>query len=184
VLPSPASDVAVAVLGQTAYVVGGYDGVHPLDTILAWRPGAPARVVAHLPTGLRYAAVGAAGGKLIVAGGTAGEGQALTDAIFRFDPATGSLTRIGRLPFALTHASAASLDGEVLIVGGRRALSGAQSDTILAVDPTTGRVRSAGRLPAPLSDAAVSTSAGRIIVAGGESPAGAERAIIALNPAQ
>jgi Kelch motif len=59
-LPSNASDVAAAALGGTAYVVGGYDGAKPLDTILAWSPsGGSARVVARLPQGLRYAAVAA-----------------------------------------------------------------------------------------------------------------------------
>src|SRR5256885_6280646 len=38
-LPRPASDVSAAVVGNTAYVVGGYDGAQPLDTIVAWRPG-------------------------------------------------------------------------------------------------------------------------------------------------
>ena len=46
----------------TAYVVGGYDGAEALDTILAWRPGSPARTVAHLPVSLRYAAVAATAG--------------------------------------------------------------------------------------------------------------------------
>ena len=34
----------------TAYVIGGYTGSQWLDTIVAWRPGAAARVVAHLPS--------------------------------------------------------------------------------------------------------------------------------------
>jgi N-acetylneuraminic acid mutarotase len=181
-LPSDASDVAVATLGKTAYVVGGYDGVRPLDTILAWRPGARPRVVAHLPTGLRYAAVAPAGGRLIIAGGTAGPSEALSDAVYGFDPASGALTRIGHLPVALTHASAAALDGQVLIVGGRRALSGDQTSEILAIDPATGRVRVAGRLPAPLSDAAVAVNGDRVIVAGGEAPTGVQRNVIALIP--
>ena len=179
-LPTNASDVAVTSLGGTAYVVGGYDGVHPLDTILAWRPGAAPRVVGHLPVGTRYAVVAPAGDKLIIAGGSTGDAETLSDAIFSFDPAAGALTRIGQLPVPLTHASAAALDGEVLVVGGRRALDGAQTDAILAIDPTTGHVRVAGRLPNPLSDAAVATSGSRIVVAGGESPAGVQRAIIAL----
>jgi N-acetylneuraminic acid mutarotase len=181
-LPTDASDVAVGTLAGTAYVVGGYDGVHPLDTILAWRPGGAPRTVAHLPAGLRYAAVAPAGNRLIIAGGTEGASETLSDAILSFDPSTGTVRRIGRLPAPLTHASAATLDGQVLVVGGRRALNGAQSDAILTVDPVTGRVHTAGRLPAPLSDAAVATSGGRIIVAGGQSPDGAQRAIIALVP--
>jgi hypothetical protein len=50
-------------MGGTAYVVGGYTGSRWLDTIVAWRPGLPARVVAHLPFPLRYAAVATEGGR-------------------------------------------------------------------------------------------------------------------------
>ena len=69
-LPSRSSDQAAAVIHGTAYVVGGYTGTHWLNTIVAWRPGVPARVVARLPFALRYAAVTAAAGKLVVAGGS------------------------------------------------------------------------------------------------------------------
>lgn len=138
-LPTPASDVAVASLSGTAYVVGGYDGTNWLDTILAWRPGSSPRVVAHLPFGLRYAAIAPDGGNLIVAGGTTPSG--LSDAILSFNPATGRVRRIGRLPIALTHASAAQVDGRVLVIGGRRQLAGDQTSLILAVDPDSGITR-------------------------------------------
>jgi N-acetylneuraminic acid mutarotase len=83
-LLAPASDVAVAAIGRTAYVVGGYDGSRWLDTILAWNPGSAPRVVAHLPVGLRYAAVAAVEGRLIIAGGTTPNG--LSNAILSLIP--------------------------------------------------------------------------------------------------
>jgi N-acetylneuraminic acid mutarotase len=183
-LPSAASDVAVATLGGTAYVVGGYDGVHPLDTILAWRPGAPPRVAGHLPLGLRYAAVAAIGGRLVIAGGTTAGG--VSNAIFSFTPASGAgegaVRQIGTLPNTLTHASATELGGRIYIVGGREQASGAQTAAILEVDPTTGRVTRVGGLPQPLSDAAIAADAGRIVVAGGESAQGTQASVFALTP--
>jgi outer membrane protein assembly factor BamB len=170
-LPSPASDVAVAVLGETAYVVGGFDGTHALDTILAWRPGAPARVVGHLPFGLRYAAVAPFEGRLVIAGGST-EKYGVSNSILSFDPATGQVGQVGTLPVPLTHASAASVGGRVYVIGGREQLQGAQSSAIVAIDPATGAARIAGRLPRPLSDAAVLASGGRILVAGGEAGGG------------
>ena len=65
-------------------MVGGYDGAEALDTILAWRPGSPARTVARLPLSLRYAAVAATAGGLVIAGGT--HGEAAQREILRFDP--------------------------------------------------------------------------------------------------
>ena len=180
VLPSAASDVAVAAIGNTAYVVGGYDGVHPLDTILAWRPGSSPQTVAHLPFGVRYAAVAAVGGRLIIAGGTTEGG--VSDQIFSFDPASGSLTRIGRLPVGLTHASAAQNGGRVYLVGGREQISGGQSAAILAIDPANGSVSRAGSLPEPLSDAAVVALGERLLVLGGEAPSGTRSTVLALTP--
>ncbi len=180
-LPSDASDVAVTPIANTAYIVGGYTGAEPLDTVIAWTPGSPARVVGRLPTGLRYAAVAAVGRSLIIAGGT--EPQAISDEILSFDTATGALKRLGTLPYPLTHASAASLDGRVLIVGGKHQLTGGQTGAILAIDPATGAVTRVGQLPQPLSDAAVAQVGGRVLVAGGDNGSGPQRGVIALTAA-
>jgi hypothetical protein len=168
-LPRPASDVAAATIGETGYVVGGYDGTVALDTIVAWRPGQPVgRVAGHLPHGLRYAAVAAAGGRLIVAGGTVG--VAASRDVLAFDGR--SVRRIGRLPAPLTHAAAATLHGRMYVFGGRGAALGSQRRAILAIDPASGRVRSAGRLPVALSDMGAATVGDRVLLVGGRDRAG------------
>ena len=106
-LPRGQSDVAVTASGGTAYVIGGFDGTNWLDTILAWRPGSSPRVVGRLPVGLRYAAVTAVGGQILIIGGSTP--TAASTAIYRFDPATGRVRRIGRLPQPTTHATAATV---------------------------------------------------------------------------
>ena len=175
-LPRPASDVAVAGDGTTAYVVGGYDGTSSLDTILSYRPGAPPRVAGHLPVALRYAAVAFAGGELIIAGGSTPNGNA-SDAVWQFDPGTGRVVQIARLPRPLTHAGAAVLDGFVYLVGGRGASSDSQTTAIWAVSPRTGRLRAAGRLPSPLSDPAVIGLGSGILVVGGRTAAGTQSGV-------
>jgi hypothetical protein len=168
-LPRAVSDVAAATIGHTAYVVGGYDGSMAVDTIVAWRPGQPVgRVAGHLPHGLRYAAVAAAGGRLIVAGGTV-NASASRD-VLAFDG--GSVRRIGTLPAPLTHAAAAVLHGRVYLFGGRGAGLGTQRRAILAIDPASGRVRAAGRLPVALSDLGAATAGGRVLLIGGRDSGG------------
>ena len=161
-------------------MVGGYDGSQALDTILAWRPGGPARTVAKLPLALRYAAVAAVGGQLVIAGGS--HGEAAEREILRFDPASGQVTQIGRLPSPLTHASAVTLKGQVYLFGGRGASTSSQTDAILAIDPSTGRVARAGRLPLALSDAAAAVVGGRVVIAGGRSVSGTQSSIYSLAP--
>lgn len=169
-LPVAASDVTATTVKGTAYVVGGFDGSAPLDTIVAWRPGRPARVVAHLPRPLRYAAVAAVGGRVLIAGGTSG--VTARREVLSFDPGTGTVKTIGRLPGPLTHAAGAALRGRLVLVGGRGDSLTSQTDRILAVDPVTGAAREAGRLPHRLSDAGAATLASRVLVAGGRDERG------------
>jgi hypothetical protein len=176
VLPRAQSDVAVARLDTTAYVVGGYDGTNWLNTILAWHPGSAVRVAGRLPVGLRYSAVAAADGRLLIIGGSTP--SRASDAIYSFDPATGSVRRIGRLPRPITHGSAATLGSTVYLVGGRGDLLDAQTATVWAIDPQSGAVRVAGRLPRALSDAGVLTVDNAVVVAGGLDAAGGTLATV------
>ncbi len=160
-LPTPLSDLAAVTVGSTAYIVGGYTGAVFSDRIVAFA-GGHARTVGRLPTGLRYAAVAALGGKVVIAGGRTTSGPSA--AVYRFDPATGAVTRIGRLPAAVMHASAGVLGGTMYVVGGIGA-SGATA-AVVAVS-AAGRARVAARLPHPLSDAGVVTQPGRLLVVGG-----------------
>jgi YVTN family beta-propeller protein len=172
-LPAPSSDHAAAVLAGEAYIFGGYTGTIWLNTIVGWRPGKSARVVARLPTPLRYAAVTAARGRIIVAGGSLPNGDA-SRAVYVFDPRKQELHRVGNLPAPTTHAGAAALGNRVFVIGGRSARPDTPTSRIVAIDPESGRIRVAGRLPRPVSDAAVITSGRNILVAGGR-----ERATVA-----
>jgi len=170
-LPAPSSDQAAARVGNTAYVVGGFTGSRWLDTIVAWRPGAPARVVAHLPVPLRYSAVASAAGRVVIAGGSTPAGTA-SRAVFAYAPGTRRLVRLGELPAPTTHAAAAAVDGRVYVIGGRGALVGSATARILAVDPIRRRIVAAGTLPQPLSDlAAVSLDRDRVLAVGGRGAA-------------
>ncbi len=168
-LPTPASDVASATIAETVYIVGGYTGVTPLHTILAWRPGGQLHAVGLLPKPLRYAAVAAVGGALVIAGGTSGE-SASRD-IYRFDPSTAKLTKIGLLPQPLTHAAAAAVNGAAFVFGGRGPSPTSQTRAILAISPN-GKVTHAGLLPIGLSDLAAVPLEGHIVVAGGRDQSG------------
>jgi YVTN family beta-propeller protein len=179
-LPAPSSDQAGAAIGRTAYIVGGYTGSRWLDSIVAWRPGGRARVVAHLPHALRYAAVAAAAGRLVIAGGSLETGSA-SDAVYAYTPASGRIVRIGRLPAPTTHAAAASIGGAVFVIGGRGAGVGTPTARVVAVDS---HVHVVGTLDRPLSDlAAVSTPKG-ILLAGGRSGTGTVSTLTSLEPAR
>lgn len=168
-LPTPGSDVASVAVGGTVYVVGGYTGQTPLRTILAWRPGESARTVARLPKPLRYAGVAAVGGQVLIAGGTSGE--AASRDIYRFDPTTRRLARIGLLPSPLTHTAAASVGARAYVFGGRSAAADGQTRRILEIQPN-GSVREVGLLPRALSDMAAVALGEKVVLAGGRDSRG------------
>jgi DNA-binding beta-propeller fold protein YncE len=177
-LPAPSSDQAGAAIGRTAYIVGGYTGARWLDTIVAWTPGGRARVVAHLPHAVRYAAVAAAGSRLVIAGGSLETGSA-SDAVYAYTPGTSHVVRVGRLPAPTTHAAAAAIGNAVIVAGGRGASVGTPTSDLVAVDS---RVHVVGRLARPLSDlAAVSTPKG-ILLAGGRDTNGTVPSLTLLEP--
>jgi YVTN family beta-propeller protein len=180
-LPAPSSDQAAATIGRTAYIVGGYTGTRWLDTIVAYRPGTAPRVVAHLPTPVRYAAVTAAAGRLIVAGGSLPSGDA-SAAVYAWTPGSPRARLIGRLPAPTTHAAAVGLRGIAYVVGGRGAALDSPTDRIVAVDPQAGRIRIVGRLPRPTSDASTAVTANRILVFGGRSGGATTDQIVSLTP--
>ncbi len=178
-LPLPSSDQTAATIGGTAYVVGGYTGTRWLDTIVAFTPRGGTHVVAHLPTAVRYAAVTAARGRLIVAGGSLPNGTA-SRAIYSWAPGQARAQLLGRLPAATTHAGAASLGDVAYVIGGRGDAVGTPTDRIVAVDVRTSRIRLAGRLPEPTSDAPAAVLGDRILVLGGRTVAGTTDAIVSL----
>jgi N-acetylneuraminic acid mutarotase len=169
-LPAAGSDVSAATIGTTVYVVGGYTGTQPLDTIVAWTGTGTGRVVAHIPHPVRYAAVTAAAGKLIIAGGTSGA-TATTD-VYSFDPASGQVSRIGAMPHAITHAAAAYLNGTVFVIGGRGSNQGTQTANIRAINPSTGAVTLAGKLPIRVSDTGAAAVGNEVLVVGGRELSG------------
>jgi hypothetical protein len=169
-LPVGTSDISAATVGHTAYLPGGYTVTAPLRTIVAFTPATGAHVVATRPRPLRYAAVAAVDGRVLIAGGTSG--VIAERAILSFDPATRAVRQIGRLPYPVTHAAGASLNGWFYVLGGRSESLSGQRSSILAVDPRSGAVRPAGRLPEALSDIGAASLAGRVVTAGGRNPAG------------
>ena len=170
-LPAPSSDQSAAGIGGTAYVVGGYTGTRWLNTIVAWRPGSSARVVARLPFTLRYSAVTAVGRSLVIAGGSLENGAA-TSVVLSYTPG-GRVRRIGRLPTATTHAAAAAIGDVAFVIGGRGATVGSVHDSIVSVDVRTHAIRQAGTLASARSDLAAVSLGPRILLAGGRDRNGA-----------
>ena len=170
VLPTGSSDCEAVTIGLTAYVVGGYDGTQGISAIIAYTPGKTARTVGHLPVPLRYAAVAAIDGKILVAGGTSG--TTVESGIYSFNPATGKTTKLGKLAKPVTHAAGAALNGRFYVIGGRSDSTTSQVSSIVAIDPSSGKASNGGRLPTAISDMGAARVGKHIVAVGGKDSRG------------
>jgi N-acetylneuraminic acid mutarotase len=184
-LPDARSDLTTAVFDGTAYIVGGFDGTAMTPDILATTDGVTFREAGRLAVPVRYAAVAAAGGYLWVVGGvtsTSEGGTAETDAVQRFDPATGQTAVVGRLPQAMGHATGITLNGTAYVVGGRSGT--VPSAAIWRIDPARATLLPAGNLPQALSDAGSVVVGNAAYIVGGEvtGPTAPLSTVVVLRP--
>jgi len=147
-LPAARADLAVVVLGDNAFVIGGGAGgasVASGTSIFVFGGAAvggdrseiqrfdPAtgqtRVVGRLPIRLSHASAVLLGGHVFILGGRV-SGRA-SDTIWLFDPQTATATRVGRLPYPVSDAASVVIDGRGYLVGGEQA--GPPLDTVISV---------------------------------------------------
>lgn len=178
-LPQALSDLDSVSIGDMAYVVGGWNGAATNSAIYAVRRDGSLRTAGRFPTGKRYPAAVALGGRVIVAGGETTSGTP-TASVWAFDPATRTRTRLPDLPAPIDHTTGATLDGSFYLLGGLR--RGALTDAILAWRPGQRHWRPAGRLPAAVADSGAVPFNGGIAVAGGHGSSGTVSTVTLLEP--
>jgi outer membrane protein assembly factor BamB len=163
-LPTVRSDLSAVTVGETAYVLGGYDGSKPIDSVLATIDGSTFTRVARLPAPGRYLAVAALAGHIYAFGGETASGSA-SDAIQEVDPKAGTARVVGHLPAAVSHASAVALDGDVYVLGGEA--GGSPTSQIWHFEPGKKIVSAAGKLPRPISGGAAAAVGSSAYLIGG-----------------
>ena len=151
-LPVARSEVAVAVTGDTIYVIGGYaNGDVDQALVQTFRPIVRGGVltgewhdVAPLPRGLNH--VGAVGyrGKIYTFGGFAAQNNAPVSDANVYNPQTNRWAPIASLPGPLGSVSVAVLGREIHLVGGRAVHS---LPTHLVYDPVMNRYSARAPLP-------------------------------------
>jgi hypothetical protein len=174
-LPAPRSDAQAVTIGRTMYLIGGYDGSKPDAPVLATEDGRTFRTIATLPVPVRYPAVAALGGQVLVFGGQAITGShagAPVRAIQEVDPARHTAAVIGSLPEPLAGAAAVTVDGELFVAGGESSTGSSATGAVSAIwayDPVSRRLLAAGQLRVPVSHAAVAVTGSTAWIVGGES---------------
>lgn len=163
-LPTVRSDLSAVTVGDRAYVLGGYDGTRPIDSILATNDGSSFEEIGRLPDPARYLAVATLGGKIFAFGGENESGTAV-DAIREVDPRTGKARIVGHLPGPVSHAAAVALGGSIYVIGG--AAEGSPTARIWRFEPDKKTIAAAGRLPEPISGGGVAVVGSAAYLIGG-----------------
>jgi hypothetical protein len=163
-LPAGRADLTAVVVGDTAFIVGGYDGTGPVSDVLATTDGSSFSVIAHLPKPVRYPAIAVLDGAIYVVGGETPAGDATE--IQRIDLSARTATVVAHLAVGLSHAAAVVIDRAIYVFGGRT--GGATTDRVVRLDVQRGAATLVATLPAPVSDMAVTTVGPTVFLLGGE----------------
>ena len=121
-LPQDVSNIGAAVLGDTIYVPGGFDGANATSLVQTYQPATDNATILTsdpLPAPRYGAGVVALGGMLYVIGGS--DNVTSTATVFQFNPAAapGSRwTRKADLPTPRSFLAVAALGGRIYAVGG------------------------------------------------------------------
>jgi N-acetylneuraminic acid mutarotase len=167
-MPSARQEVAVAVLGDQIFVIGGFgDGAAPTPTVESydvstdtWQPRAP------LPEPVHHAAAAVVGGRLYVVGGYTGGrmGWTRSAALFEYDPVRGTWITRAPMPTARGALAAVAMGNRLHALGGDAdGVTGAHE----VFDPAANRWHNAATMPTARDHLAAVTAAGRIWVVGG-----------------
>jgi Kelch motif len=184
-LPQPRSDASAVTIGDTVYIVGGYDGTDADDEVLSSVDGQRFNSVSGLPVPVRYPAVAAFDRRIYVFGGEAVGGShngSPVDTVQMVDPASKAARVVGHLAEAAAGSAAAVVGGHLYVAGGSvvqaaaeagsgatTTSSGAASSAVYAFDPSTGRMLRAGTLPEPVAYGGTQVVGDRAWIVGGES---------------
>jgi hypothetical protein len=172
---APVSGAAVAMVGNTIYLIGGFraDGAVTNDV---WSTGGLNPVAgwtraSTLPMPLANAAAGVIGGDLYVFGGA--NGDQANARIFRANAATLNLwADVGVLPSAVSGAAFGIIDGVAYLFGGWAA-DGRPTSRIQRADiATPTRWVAAGLLPEARANSSLIVSGGAVTLVGGEGVGG------------
>ena len=166
-LPTPMADTASVSTPDGFVLVGGYTGTTYLNSVSTWTPG-HLTPLAHLPTGVRYAAAAWYAHSLIVAGGLTPGGP--TAHVYAVDLKTGHVTAWPSLPHPVYHAAMTVFQGDLIVLGGT--VRGSATEATFVYDPHSQTWVAGPALPTPTADGAIKVFNGELWYLGGYNTGG------------
>ena len=156
-------------LGETMYVIGGYDESGLLEDVERLDPGQAAWTAApSLPNPQCCAAAGVLGSVIAVAGGYGSDGQTPTDALLLFDSTTGVWQSGPHMPTARVNAMGAVWNGKLAVIGGSTAFGSELVTGVIEIyDPASNSWTTSTLTVTPRASGVAVVDSDRIYVIGG-----------------
>lgn len=174
-LPVPVRYAAVALADGAIWVFGGATAAGATDAIQRIDTATGAAAVAgRLPRPVQGAAAINLGGRVYVAGGRTAAGTTGTGtsgAVYRFDPATSSVTAAGRLPVPVSYAAAAVTGGVGYLIGGQDGQAAVPAVTTMRLVLPPASPSPLTAMPDPAAAPWLAPAAGPGLLAPGSDPA-------------
>ena len=180
----PRQEVGVAAIGNTIYVIGGFDGVGRVEAYDI--PTNEWTTVANLPQARNHIGAAAIGGFVYSVGGFVGNGFTPADEVYRYDPERDVWREVTSLPTRRGALAVAAVEGLLYAVGG----DGFESpeDTTRSnvtrhdvYDPETDEWTELPPLPSARNHLAAAGFDGRLYVVGGRFDGGGSNNSAALE---
>jgi hypothetical protein len=120
-------------------------------------------LAARLPAAIYRTQAAVSAGSVYLLGGINATGVTVND-VYRLDPISGTVSRVGVLAAATHGAAALTVGGRILVFGGAAT---SVHDTVQAFAPATAETTVVGRLPGPLADLTAAAVGNQILLLGG-----------------
>jgi N-acetylneuraminic acid mutarotase len=173
----PRQEVGVAAIGNTIYVIGGFDGVGRVEAYDV--PTNEWATVANLPQPRNHIGAAAIDGFVYSVGGFVGNGFTPADEVYRYDPERDSWREMAPLPTRRGALAVAAVDGLLYAVAGNGPAGNVTRHDVY--DPGTDEWTELPPFPSPLNHLAAAGFEGRLYVVGGRSDGGGTNNSAALR---
>jgi hypothetical protein len=156
-------------LGETMYVLGGFNESGLLEDVERLDPGQAAWTAApSLPNPQCCAAAGVLGSVIAVAGGYGADGETPTDALLLFDSTMGTWRSGPPMPTARVNAMGAVWNGKLAVIGGSTQFGSGQVTGVIEIyDPVSNSWTTSTLAVTPRASGVAVVDSDRIYVIGG-----------------
>lgn len=173
----PRQEVGVAAIGNTVYVIGGFDGVGRVEAYDI--PTNQWATVANLPQPRNHIGAAAIGGFVYSVGGFVGNGFSPADEVYRYDPARNVWREVMPLPTRRGALAVAAVDGFLYAAGGTGPAGNVTRFDVY--DPERDEWTELSPLPSARNHLAAAGFDGRLYVVGGRFDGGGSNNSAALE---